>query len=144
VSYTVLLVDDNQDLLDLLSQALGKLGGYITVCASDGLSGLEQAVAIHPDCVIIDVLMPQLDGYQLVRALRGDPETANIPLIILSALGRDKERFAGLAAGVDQYLTKPVSIPILVAAIQQSIALNDSDRAQQLQELANKNKGTDI
>jgi CheY-like chemotaxis protein len=144
LSYTVLLVDDNQELLDLLSQALSKLGGYTTICASDGLSGLEQAVTIHPDCVIIDVLMPQLDGYQLVRALRGDPETANIPLIILSALGRDKERFAGLAAGVDQYLTKPVSIPTLVAAIQNSMDLSDADRTKQLQELANKSKGTDI
>jgi two-component system, OmpR family, alkaline phosphatase synthesis response regulator PhoP len=136
MAYTVLLVDDNTELLDLLALALEKLGGYTTARAADGLAGLEMAVASAPDCMVIDILMPQLDGYQLVRTLRGDPDTADIPLIVLTALAQDKDRFASLASGADYYLTKPVSIPDLVAAIQRAIALNVAERAQRFQHLA--------
>ncbi len=136
MAYTVLLVDDNTELLDLLAQALEKLGGYTTARAVDGLAGLEMAMTSKPDCMVIDILMPELDGYQLVRTLRGDPETADIPLIILTALAQDKNRFASLASGADIYLTKPISIPELVAAIQQAIAISDAERAQRLKQLA--------
>jgi CheY-like chemotaxis protein len=133
---TILLVDDNADLLDLLTRALDRLGGFTTARAADGLLGLEQAMALQPSCIVIDVLMPNLDGYQLVRALRGDPDTATIPLIILTALAQDKDRYIGLAAGADQYLVKPVTIPDLVKAIYAAIAMNDDARLLQLQELA--------
>jgi CheY-like chemotaxis protein len=136
MAYTVLLVDDNTELLDLLAQALEKLGGYMTARAADGLAGLEMAMATKPDCMVIDILMPQLDGYQLVRTLRGDPDTTDIPLIVLTALAQDKDRFATLASGADYYLTKPVSIPDLVAAIQQAIAISVAERARRFQHLA--------
>jgi two-component system, OmpR family, alkaline phosphatase synthesis response regulator PhoP len=136
MAYTVLLVDDNTELLDLLAQALEKLGGYSTASAGDGLTGLEMALTLRPDCMVIDVLMPELDGFQLVRTLRGDPDTADIPLVILTALAQDRDRFASLAAGADYYLTKPVSIPDLVGAIQRAIATSAAERAQQFQQLA--------
>ena len=136
MAYTVLLVDDNTELLDLLALALEKLGGYATARAADGLAGLEMAMASKPDCMVIDILMPQLDGYQLVRTLRGDPDTADIPLIVLTALAQDKDRFASLASGADYYLTKPVSIPDLVAAIQHAIAIGVAERARLFQQLA--------
>ncbi|HEY7418984.1 MAG TPA: response regulator, partial [Ktedonobacteraceae bacterium] len=79
---TVLLVDDNPDLLMMLGLALKTLGGYRILKAEDGIAGLELAVNEHPDCMVIDILMPGLDGFHLVRALRGDPETAQIPLIL--------------------------------------------------------------
>lgn len=85
-AYRVLLVDDNPDLLDSLAFALRTLGGFRVDTATDGADGLGRAIEIMPHCVIIDVKMPAIDGYQLVRALRGDPATASIPLIVLSAL----------------------------------------------------------
>lgn len=138
VAYTILLVDDNHELVDLLTQALNTIGGFTTARAADGMEGLERAITLRPDCIIIDVLMPQLDGYQLVRALRGDPDTERIPLIILTALGQEKDRFIGLAAGADQYLVKPVTIPGLVTAIQAAVATSDTERRQQLTDLADE------
>jgi CheY-like chemotaxis protein len=140
MSYTILLVDDNEDLLDVLTRSLTKLGGYNTICAADGLAGLEQALTLKPDCIIIDVMMPKLNGYQLIRALRGDPDTATIPLVILTALTQDKDRFAGLAAGADSYLVKPVSTPDLVSAIQHAITTSEADRAQALRKLAEESE----
>ncbi len=132
---TVLIVEDNSDLLDLLLLALPRLGPFKVVGVSDGITGLERFYEVRPQCVIIDVKMPGLDGYQLVRALRGDPETAGTPLIILTALAQQKEQFAGLAAGADLYLVKPVTPQNLVAAIHQVIALSDADRLRRLQAL---------
>jgi CheY-like chemotaxis protein len=80
--------------------------------------------------------MPGLDGYQLVRALRGDPETADIPLVILTAVAQDKGQLSGLAAGADQYLTKPVSPQSLIAAIQQAMTLGQQERMRRLRVLA--------
>jgi CheY-like chemotaxis protein len=138
---TVLLVDDNPDLLMMLGLSLKTLGGYRIIKAEDGIAGLELAVQEHPDCMVIDVLMPGLDGYHLVRALRGDPETADIPLILLTALAEDTQQFTGFAAGADQYLTKPAAPQTIVAAIQQAISLTQVDRARALQHLVNDGQG---
>src|SRR5215813_12969924 len=132
---TLLLVDDNTELLDMLTLALKTLGNYIIERATDGVGGLEQAVSIRPDCIVIDILMPGLDGYQLVRALRGDPETADIPLVILTAVAQDKGQFSGFAAGADQYLTKPASPQSLIAAIQQAMTLDQQQRTRRLRVL---------
>src|SRR5215475_9336046 len=101
--YTVLVVDDDPDLLQLLTDGLELLGNFTVVSATDGMQGLERFFEVRPDCMIIDVKMPGLDGYQLVRALRGDPESAATPLIILTAMAQDQNRMAGLVSGVDQY-----------------------------------------
>src|SRR5262245_28578120 len=132
----LLLVDDNSDLLNMLTLALRTLGNYTIERAIDGVSGLGQAISVRPDCIIIDILMPGIDGYQLVRALRGDPETADIPLVILTALAQDKGQFAGFAAGADQYLTKPASPQSLITAIQQAMTLNRQERDRRLRALA--------
>ena len=132
---TVLLVDDNLDLLDLLTRSLQHLGGFNILRAQDGIAGLEQAMTGRPDCVIVDIMMPGLDGYQLVRALRGDPASSNIPIVILTALAEDANRLAGLLTGADQYLVKPVRPQDLIAAIQQAVALSQDKRLQRLQAL---------
>jgi CheY-like chemotaxis protein len=133
---TVLVVDDNTDLLDSLSFALRTLGEFHVETAADGAEGLRKAVEIHPDCVVIDVMMPELNGYQLVRALRGDLETASIPLVILSALVRDTDQTLGMYSGADQYLTKPIKPQHLIEAIRRAIALSDEERQQRLRALA--------
>src|SRR3954453_18108833 len=88
--YTVLIVDDNDELLRSLEFALSALGPFHIVTASDGAEGLARVYEARPQCVVIDVKMPGVDGLQMARALRGDPETASIPLVILSALIQDK------------------------------------------------------
>jgi DNA-binding response OmpR family regulator len=137
-NYTVLIVDDDPDLLQLLTDGLELLGNFRVVQAVDGIQGLEQYFAVHPDCVIIDVVMPGLDGYQLVKALRGDPASSETPLIMLTALSQDKDEFIGLAAGADQYLVKPVKLRNLVEAVQRAVEITSAERQQQLLALAEK------
>lgn len=124
----VLIVEDNSDLLDLLLLSLPALGPFRVTGAPDGLAGLLQFEEVQPDCVIVDVRMPELNGYQFVRALRGDPQTAATPLIILTALTQDRERFIGLASGVDLFLTKPVLPSDLAQAILQVMARTRAER----------------
>ena len=94
------------------------------------------AVSERPDCVVIDVMMPGIDGFQLAHALRGDPETAEIPLVMLTALAQEENRLAGLLSGADRYLVKPVRIPDLIEAIQAAIATSRAEREHTLRELA--------
>ena len=79
--------------------------------------------------------MPGLDGYQLIRALRGDPESASTPLIILSALAQEQNQFAGLALGADDYLVKLVDINDVVTATQRAVQINPKDRQKRMQAL---------
>ncbi|HEY7093449.1 MAG TPA: response regulator [Ktedonobacterales bacterium] len=133
---TVLLVDDNADLLELLTNSLRYIGGFRILNARDGATGLELAVSERPDCVVIDVMMPGIDGFQLAHALRGDPETAEIPLVMLTALAQEENRLAGLLSGADRYLVKPVRIPDLIEAIQAAIATSRAERERTLRGLA--------
>ncbi|HEY7354979.1 MAG TPA: response regulator [Ktedonobacterales bacterium] len=135
-AYTVLIVDDNPLLLEFMQDVLQEMGDFNVVTASNGIEGLEQFYQARPDCAVIDVKMPGLTGYQLVRALRGDPETAQTPLVLLTALAQDAEQFAGLAAGADQYLRKPIDPLDLIQAIQHAIQISDDQRQQRFQLLA--------
>ena len=132
---TILIVDDNPELIQLLTDVLEKLGRFRVVSAEDGIQGIERYFEVRPACMIIDIMMPGLDGYQLVKALRGDPDSARTPLIFLTALAQDRQRFAGFASGVDQYLVKPVTPRELVAAVQRALTEGDTERRQRLQEL---------
>ena len=133
---TVLVVDDDPDLLQVMTDGLQLLGHFRVIQAEDGEQALEQYFADRPDCVVVDVMMPKLNGYQLTRAFRGDPDSAITPLIILTALPQDKDRFAGLASGADQYLVKPVSPRELIQAVQRAIRLGATERLGQMQRLA--------
>ena len=131
-SYTVLIVDDEPRLLHLLTCGLELLGHFKVVRAENGVEGLEQFFAVRPDCVVIDVVMPGMDGYQLVKALRGDPASAPTPLVLLTALAQEKNQFTGLASGADRYLVKPVTPRELVSTVQQVIMISEAERAERL------------
>jgi DNA-binding response OmpR family regulator len=133
LGHTVLIVDDNQDLLDLLTEGLSE--DFTVVTAGDGAEGLARYFETEPDCVVIDVKMPGIDGYQLARALRGDPATALTPLIMLTAMTQDRDRFLGFIAGVDQYLTKPALPSEVRAAIHQAILVSEDERRRRWREL---------
>lgn len=124
----VLVIDDDPSLLHALSKGLGLLGGFEVLTASDGVTGLERFFAERPDCVVVDVRMPRLNGHQFVRALRGDSSTAQTPIVVLSALVRDQEQIAGLLTGADAYLIKPVKLKDLVQAIDRAVHLTAEER----------------
>lgn len=136
MTYTVLLVDDDPNLLPSMVTLLEELSDFAIITATNGREGLERALHDRPDCLIIDVRMPELNGYQLVKLLRGDPETADLPLIILSALVQERDQCVGLAVGVDRYLTKPVDAMELIATIYDVIQRGEEDRLAQLRRLA--------
>lgn len=124
----VLVIDDNPTIVELIKYAINLQGGYHVIVAYDGVQGLESIYAENPDCVIIDVKMPRMDGYQLVRCLRGDPRTANTPLIILSAMTRDEDQMTGLLSGADEYLTKPFKPTALQDAIERVMHMTPAER----------------
>jgi DNA-binding response OmpR family regulator len=131
----VLVIDDNPTIVELIKYAVNLQGSYDVVVAYDGVQGLERVYAEQPDCVIIDVKMPRMDGYQLVRCLRGDARTADIPLIILSAMTREEDQMMGLLSGVDEYLTKPFKPTALNATIERVLRLTPADRQHRMDNL---------
>lgn len=126
----VLVVDDDPDLIALLRDGLELAGNFQVEVATDGAAGLERCLATRPACVVVDVRLPALNGYQFMRALRGDPATADVPIVVLSALVQDRERLAGLLAGADVYLFKPVRIADLIAAIRDIACLTAPQRSE--------------
>jgi DNA-binding response OmpR family regulator len=124
----VLVIDDDPALLTAITRGLDLIGGFDVRTAKDGASGLDQFFSTHPDCVVVDVRMPGLNGYQFVRALRGDRATAETPIVILSALVQDREQLAGMLTGADAYLIKPVKIVDLVDAIDRAVHLSEEER----------------
>lgn len=137
----VLVVDDSAELRALVADSLRKLGRFNVAEAQDGAEGLERYFDVRPDCVVIDVKMPRLDGYQLIRALRGDPASSGTPLVILSAMVQEKDKLAGLLSGVDEYLIKPVGPLQLVQTICQVIGRGEEERRRRLQALLDEQPG---
>jgi DNA-binding response OmpR family regulator len=131
----VLVIDDNPTIVELIKYAVNLHGVYNVVVAYDGVQGLERVYAEQPDCVIIDVKMPRMDGYQLARCLRGDPRTEDIPMIILSAMTREEDQMTGMFSGVDEYLTKPFKPSALNAAIERVLQLTPADRQRRMENL---------
>ena len=114
---TVLVIEDEAPLRANLARILS-VEGFRVVAAADGDEGLARAREARPDLVICDILMPRLDGFSVLAALRSGPETAAIPFIFLTA-SADKEDLArGLRSGANEYVTKPFKIADLLAAVR--------------------------
>jgi len=113
----ILLVDDEEDLLDLLQYALER-EGYDVATAQDGLEGLRAAQAARPDLVVLDIMMPRMDGIEMCRRLREDAHLRLVPILMLTAKSDEGDEIEGLDAGADDYLTKPVSPSLLVSHVR--------------------------
>jgi phosphate regulon transcriptional regulator PhoB len=104
----ILIVDDEQDVLDLLVYNLQK-AGYKTISARDGATALQKARDEVPSLIVLDLMLPQMDGTEVCRHLKADPKTAHIPIIMLTAKAEEVDRVVGLELGADDYVTKPFS-----------------------------------
>ncbi len=112
----ILVVEDSQDIADLIAHFL-QGAGYVTTMATNGSDGLKLARATPPDAIILDLMLPGLDGLHVCQALRSEPATAAIPIIMLTARGEESDRIRGLEFGADDYVTKPFSPKELVARV---------------------------
>lgn len=104
----ILVVDDEVYILHILDFSLGA-EGFDVITATDGEEALAKAQREKPDLIILDVMMPRLDGYETCRRLKSDPGTKDIPVLLLTARGRDEDRQRGIESGADDYITKPFS-----------------------------------
>ncbi|WP_119461477.1 response regulator [Rhodospirillaceae bacterium SYSU D60014] len=144
----ILIVDDNAANLDILRTRLAN-HGYEILAATDGEEALRIAREERPDLVLLDVMMPKMDGTEVCRRLKGDPSFPFIPIIMVTAKSDARDIIAGLEAGADEYLTKPVDQPALVARVKSMLrikALHDMSQEQaarleaQAQQLAEWNQ----
>src|SRR5690606_32417640 len=110
----ILIVDDEEDILDLLAYNLER-EGYDPSVARDGVEALERASEDRPDLIILDVMMPRMDGLETCRRLREDAILRNTPILMLTAKTSEKDQIQGLDVGADIYISKPVSLPVLLS-----------------------------
>ena len=113
----ILLVEDNEMNRDMLSRRLMRKG-YEVVCAVDGLEAVSMAASQAPDLILMDMRLPELDGWEATRRIKATPETASVPIIALTAHAMAGDREQALAAGCDDYDSKPVEFDRLLGKIQ--------------------------
>ena len=113
---TILVVEDEEDLRDIVIYNLER-EGYQTVGVETGEQGLEQAIALKPDLIILDLMLPGMNGMDVCRHIRQNGETQTIPIIMASAKGEEADIVSGLELGADDYVTKPFSPRILLARV---------------------------
>jgi DNA-binding NarL/FixJ family response regulator len=120
-SARILIVDDEPLNVDYLEQELENLG-FATDTAANGLEALERVAAAPPDLVLLDVMMPGMDGFSALQVLKGDPETRLIPVVLMTALNSVEDRVRGIEAGADDFLSKPVDERELMARIRTALS----------------------
>jgi len=114
---TILVVDDEDDILDLLQYNLER-EGYATVVARDGPEALKVTREVQPDLIVLDIMMPHLNGLEVCRRLRQDAHLRHIPILMLTAKSSDPDQIKGLDVGADVYVGKDVSMPVLMSQTQ--------------------------
>jgi two-component system alkaline phosphatase synthesis response regulator PhoP len=113
----VLVVDDEEDILELLRFNLSR-EGYAVSCAATGEEALKMAKAEVPDLIVLDLMLPGMDGLQVARRLKEEPSTRNAPIVMLTAKGEESDIVTGLELGADDYVTKPFSNKVLLARLR--------------------------
>ena len=113
----ILAIDDEKDILKLLQYNLER-EGYQVSCAKTGEEGLEAAKARRPDLVILDLMLPGMDGLEVCKILRVNKETKNIPILMLTAKSSEVDQILGLELGADDYIAKPFSVKVLLARVK--------------------------
>jgi DNA-binding response OmpR family regulator len=124
MSHRILIVDDQPDLAGLMADMLGD-AGYAIRTADNGRDALAEIQSDPPDLLLLDVHMPELDGYEVAAMLKADPATATIPIIMVSALDGRGSKVIGLESGAEDYLSKPVDPAELIAKIRNLLLLRE-------------------
>ena len=119
----ILIVDDEEDILELVRYNLGK-GGYQTSCVATGEDAVKRARADLPDLVVLDLMLPEMDGLEVCKVLKKRPEYSDIPVILLSARGRERDKERGLALGAADFMTKPYSPSNLLRRVRELLSLS--------------------
>lgn len=123
----VLIVEDNSELLAFLRQRL-RAAGFSVATATNGIEALKKARSVGPDIILLDLVLPELDGFAVCETLRRAPATADIPIVILSGLTSEYTRTASLQCGADEYLVKPIEAEELMAKVKELVAHNAPTR----------------
>ncbi|MBR5304242.1 MAG: response regulator [Candidatus Gastranaerophilales bacterium] len=117
----ILIVDDERDIVETLSFML-KAKGFDCICAYDGEEGLNLAKTVNPDMVILDVMMPKINGYKICRLLKFDNKYKNIPIMMVTARSQDEDKIIGEETGADEYITKPFEFSEVLEKINKHLA----------------------
>lgn len=125
----ILVVDDDADAVELLSFNLKK-AGFAIGTAFDGIEALKKARTLLPDLILLDLMLPELDGFAVCEILRRDEATAKIPVVMLTAVSGELGRLAGLDSGARDYVTKPFSLSLLVSKVEDLLKKADSEGAK--------------
>jgi DNA-binding response OmpR family regulator len=117
----ILIVEDDPSFSRAVCHIIEK-EGYDVITAANGLTGLRMAKEDKPDLLILDVMLPGLDGFEICSRLRHEPQTARLPIIMLSAKGQETDKTTGLKVGANEYLTKPVDRAVLLEKLTSLLA----------------------
>ena len=123
---TILVVDDERHIVRLVQVNLERVG-YSVITAFDGVECLEKVKAEAPDLIVLDVMMPRMDGFETLKKLRSDESTKDLPVVMLTARAQDKDVLTGYTHGVDLYLTKPFGPLELITMIDRIFSSQDED-----------------
>ena len=129
----ILVTDDEKDIVELISYNLEK-EGFSVIKAYDGEAALRIAKLQKPDLLILDLMLPQMSGIDVCKAVRNNQDTANLPIIMVTAKADETDKIIGLEIGADDYITKPFSIKELVARVRAILRRRRDDKKQQLKE----------
>lgn len=113
----VLIVDDERDITETIKFVL-EAAGYECLCAYDGEEGLNAAKELNPDLIILDVMMPKINGFKISRLLKFDTRYKDIPILMLTARSQEKDRELGEETGADEYITKPFDIDFVLERVK--------------------------
>jgi twitching motility two-component system response regulator PilH len=113
----ILVVDDSRTQRQLFSEIF-EANGIAVVVASDGVEALETLESIHPDIVLLDIVMPRMNGYEVCRKIKSNPNTQNVPVVLCSAKSEEFDRYWGLKQGADAYISKPCQNQDLISTIR--------------------------
>lgn len=126
MSRKILLVDDEDDIREVAQMSLEMTAGWTVVTASSGRQALEMAAAERPDAILLDVMMPGMDGWEVCRVIKQHPQLGDTKVVMVTAKGGFEDKFEGLRSGADDYVVKPVDFKDLLGKVERNLAARGS------------------